>query len=440
MDIKEMLQEISTFLEENSAGIYAVSDEIYEYAELAKEEVKSAAALKMLLERYGFQVETPYPELPTAFRAVKGAGKTVIGFLCEYDALPGLQQEQVPYPKGNGCSGHGCGHNLLGVGSAAAGLALAEAAKRHGLDVTVVVYGTPAEERYSGKAIMAEAGAFRDLDVCLGWHPLDHNDCGMTKFKAMTSFEVIFHGKKAHACNCPELGRSALDACELMNVGCNYLREHVNRDSYMHYCYTNGGEVPNIVPDKASVWYYARAYRYDDMKNLVERILKVAAGAAMMTETEMEYRISSQNRDNLLNLTLSKLAYECMNEVGSPAFTDEDLAYSREVAAHVELPEADGEFDNEVNEPSAENFIKDNGSSDISEVSWIVPTVNLYMTCYGRKTPNHSWAISAQAKTHAAHAGMLRAAKVMALMGAKLAVDEKLLHEVKEEFKNPLPL
>lgn len=440
MDIKEMLDEISSFLEEHSAGIYSVSDEIYEYAELAKEEVKSAAALRRLLERYGFQVETPYSDLPTAFRAVKGSGKTAIGFLCEYDALPGLQQEQVPYPKGNGCSGHGCGHNLLGTGSAAAGIALAEIAERRGLDITVVVYGTPAEERYSGKAIMAEAGAFKDLDVCLGWHPLDHNDCGMTKFKAMTSFEVKFHGRKAHACNCPELGRSALDACELMNVGCNYLREHVNRDCYMHYCYTNGGEVPNIVPDRASVWYYARAYSYEDMKNLVERILKVAAGAAMMTETEMEYEISSQNRDNKLNLALSELAYECMNRVGSPAFTDEDLAYSREVAANVELPEADGEFDNEVPVPSAQHFIKDNGSSDISEVSWIVPTVNLYMTCYGRKTPNHSWAVSAQAKTHAAHVGMLRAAKVMALMGVRLAVDEELLARAKDEFEHPLPL
>ncbi|MBS6951697.1 MAG: amidohydrolase [Enterocloster asparagiformis] len=440
MDKHEFLREINDYLEENSALFCAVSDEIYEYAELAKEEFQSADALERLLTSYGFTVERPYEALPTAFRAVKGSGKTVIGFLCEYDALPGLQQEQVPYPKGNGCSGHGCGHNLLGTGSAAAGIALAHAAELHGLDITVVVYGTPAEERYSGKAIMAEDGAFRDLDVCLGWHPLDHNDCGMTKFKAMTSFEVIFHGKKAHACNCPELGRSALDACELMNVGCNYLREHVDRDSYFHYCYTDGGEVPNIVPDRASVWYYARSYRYEGMKQLVERILKVAQGAAMMTETEMECRISSENRDNKLNLTLSKLAYRCMNEVGSPDFTEEDLAYSREVASYVDLPEADGEFDNEVREPSAEKFIKDNGSSDISEVSWIVPTVNLYMTCYGRRTPNHSWAISAQTKTHAAHAGMIRAAKVLALMGVRLAQDEGLMREVQDEFEHPLPL
>lgn len=431
-------KEIDQFIEEQKERFCAVSDEIYGYAELAKEEYKSADALERLLREYGFQVERPFKELPTAFRAVKGEGKRTIGFLCEYDALPGLWQEQVPYPCGNGENGHGCGHNLLGTGSAAAGIALAEMAQRHGLDIRVVVYGTPAEERYSGKVIMAEAGAFRDLDVCLGWHPLDRNDCGMTKFKAMASFEVTFKGKKAHACNCPELGRSALDACELMNVGCNYLREHIDRDSYLHYCYTNGGEVPNIVPDHASVWYYARAYTYEAMEQLVERILKVARGAAMMTETEMEYRISSKNRDNKLNLSLSLLAYECMSQAGAPAFTEEDLEYSRQVASHVDLPEADGAFDNEILKPSAERLVKDNGSSDISEVSWLVPTVNLYMTCYGRKTPNHSWAVSAQVKTHGAHMGLLRAAKVLALMGVRLGQDEELYRRVRDEFEHPL--
>jgi aminobenzoyl-glutamate utilization protein B len=440
MDMNEILKEISGYLEEHSSQFYQVSDEIYDYAELSKEEVKSAKALENLLGSFGFEVENTFEDLPTAFRAVKGNGEVKIGFLCEYDALPGLQQEPVPYPKGNGCSGHGCGHNLLGTGSAAAGIALAEIAEKHDLNITVVVYGTPAEERYSGKNLMAEAGAFKELDVCLGWHPLDRNDCGMTKFKAMSSFEVIFHGKKAHACNCPELGRSALDACELMNVGCNYLREHVDRDSYFHYCYTNGGEVPNIVPDLASVWYYARAYTYDDMILLRERMLEVARGASIMTGTTFDYKISGESRDNKLNLTLSKLAYECMSQVGSPAFTQEDLDYSRQVAANVDLEEADGGFDNTVLRPSAERLIKDNGSSDISDVSWITPTVNLYMTCYGRKTPNHSWAISAQVKTHAAHVGMLRAAKVLALMGANLAADQALLDKVKEEFANPLPL
>lgn len=438
MEKKEILNRLNKYLEENSQIFFDLSDQIYEYAELAKEEVKSSEALKQVLKIFGFSVETPFSELPTAFRAVKGTGDIKIGFLCEYDALPGLWQEQVPYPKGNGANGHGCGHNLLGAGSAAAGIALAHMAQEQGLNLTVIVYGTPAEERYSGKSIMAKAGAFQELDVCLGWHPLDHNDCGMTKFKAMSSFEVTFHGKKAHACNCPELGRSALDACELMNIGCNYLREHIDRDSYLHYCYTNGGEVPNIVPDCASVWYYARSYTYKSMKTLVKRILDVARGAALMTGTQMEYHISSENHDNKLNFTLSHLAYECMLEAGNPAFSEQDLEYSRAVASHIDLEEADGEFNLTVTEPEKNRIIKDNGSSDISDVSWIVPTVNLYMTCYGRNTPNHSWAVSAQVKQHGAHAGMLRAAKVLALMGIRLALDEHLLHEVKEEFEHPV--
>ena len=440
MESKLNLEEIKRYLEEHQEEFYQVSDAIYEYAELAKEEIKSSAALEHLLEAFGFTVERPYKELPTAFRAVKGKGELSIGYLCEYDALPGLWQDPVPYQKGNGNSGHGCGHNLLGVGSAAAGIALAHLAEKNEWNIRVVVYGTPAEERYSGKTIMANAGAFRDLTVCLGWHPLDHNDCGMTKFKAISSFEIIFHGKKAHACNCPELGRSALDACELMNVGCNYLREHVNRDCYFHYCYTNGGKVPNIVPDQASVWYLARAYTFEEMKALRERILDVARGAALMTGTQMEYRISSENPDNRLNFTLSKLAYECMEEIGAPEFTEEDKNWSREVASYVDLPEADGEFDNEVTKPMEDRVVKDNGSSDISDVSQIVPTVNLYMTCYGRKTPNHSWAISAQTKTHAAHVGMLRAAKVLALMGSRLACESNLVEEAEKEFSHPLSL
>ena len=440
MESKLNLEEIKRYLEEHQEEFYQVSDAIYEYAELAKEEIKSSAALEHLLEAFGFTVERPYKELPTAFRAVKGKGELSIGYLCEYDALPGLWQDPVPYQKGNGNSGHGCGHNLLGVGSAAAGIALAHLAEKNEWNIRVVVYGTPAEERYSGKTIMANTGAFRDLTVCLGWHPLDHNDCGMTKFKAISSFEIIFHGKKAHACNCPELGRSALDACELMNVGCNYLREHVNRDCYFHYCYTNGGEVPNIVLDQASVWYLARAYTFEEMKALRERILDVARGAALMTGTQMEYRISSENPDNRLNFTLSKLAYECMEEIGAPEFTEEEKNWSREVASHVDLPEADGEFDNEVTKPMEDRVVKDNGSSDISDVSQIVPTVNLYMTCYGRKTPNHSWAISAQTKTHAAHVGMLRAAKVLALMGSRLACESNLVEEAEKEFSHPLSL
>ena len=222
MTIKEQIEQI---VERYGAEYAKCADTIHEYAELSGEEYHSAQVLEDLLEAHGFTVERGLKNQPTAFRAVYGSGVVRIGYMCEYDALASLQQDDVPYQQGNGQPGHGCGHNLLGAGSAAAGIALKEIIEREGLDATVVVYGTPAEETLQGKTIMVENGYFRDVDVALAWHPSDHNDPGEVKFKAASAFTMTFHGRAAHACNCPENGRSALDAAELTNVGVNYLRE-----------------------------------------------------------------------------------------------------------------------------------------------------------------------------------------------------------------------
>lgn len=424
---------IENYLEEHKAEFTGCADKIHGLAELSGEEYKSAEALEDLLEAHGFKVERGLKDQPTAFRAVYGNGPVRIGYMCEYDALATLQQDDVPYQHGNGNPGHGCGHNLLGAGSAAAGIALKELIDA-GLPATVVVYGTPAEETLAGKTLMVANGYFRDVDVCLGWHPLDHNDPGEVKFKAATAFTMSFHGVAAHACNCPENGRSALDAAELTNVGVNYLREHVNRDCYMHYCYIHGGDRPNIVPDKAKLWYMVRAYTYKEMIELRKKVERIAQGACMMTDTTVDFEILGENHDNKMNFTLAELAYQCMSDIGAPKFTEEEKAYAREVAKNVGIEGVKGDMDETIL-PVDKTIKKDNGSSDIADVSQIVPVVNINTACYGRKTPNHSWAVTVQTDKSAAHKGMIFAAKTLVFMGARLATEPELLEKVKEEFK-----
>lgn len=431
MTIKEQLEQ---YLEEHMAEFAACSDKIQEFAEPSGQEYKSAQVLEDLLEAHGFQVERGLKNQPTAFRAVYGNGPVRIGYMCEYDALAALQQDDVPYQQGNGGFGHGCGHNLLGAGSAAAGIALKELIENEKLPATVVVYGTPAEETLEGKAIMIENGFFRDVDVCLGWHPLDHNDPGEVKFKASSSFTMKFHGKAAHACNCPENGRSALDAAELTNIGVNYLREHVNRDCYMHYSYIHGGDRPNIVPDSATLWYMVRAYTYREMLELRERVERIAKGACMMTDTSVEFKLLGESHDNKVNFTLAKLAYDCMSDIGTPRFSQEDKEFARKVAGNIGIEGVEGELDESIL-PVDGTIKKDNGSSDIADVSQIVPVVNINTACYGRKTPNHSWAVTVQAKHPAAHKGMIFGAKTLALMGARLIQEPELMEKVTREFE-----
>ena len=431
MTIKE---QIVQWLDEHAHTFNLCADEIHGFAELGLEEYRSAGALCHLLEYSGFTVERGLATQPTAFRAVWGNGNVRIGYMCEYDALASLQQDDVPYQHGNGGSGHGCGHNLLGVGSAAAGIALKKIAEKNNLPVTIVIYGTPAEETLAGKGIMIENGYFKDIDVCLAWHPLDHNNPGEIRFKAVSGFTMTFHGRAAHACNCPENGRSALDAAELTNAGCNYLREHIDRDSYLHYCYINGGERPNIVPDYAKLWYMVRADTYAQMQELERRVKRVAEGACMMTDTTVEFEQLGASHDSKLNYTLAKLAYECMDEIGAPKFTDAEKDYAAQIAKAVGLSNIVGEMHESI-VPIDGTPKKDNGSSDVADVSQIVPVVNINTACYGRYTPNHSWAVTVQANKPAAHRGMKFAAQTLALMGARLVCEPELLAAVKDEFE-----
>ncbi len=424
---------IDRYLEENQAEFAACANKIHTLAELSCEEFQSAIVLEDLLERHGFTVERGLKDQPTAFRAEYGSGAVRIGFMCEYDALATLQQDDVPYQSGNGAPGHGCAHNLLGAGSAAAGIALKQLVDQ-GLPATIVIYGTPAEETLAGKNIMIRNGYFRDIDVCLAWHPLDHNDPGEVRFMAATGITMTFHGRAAHACNCPENGRSAVDAAELTNIGVNYLREHVDKDSYMHYCYLNGGDRPNIVPEYAKLWYMVRSSTYAKMKELERRVKRIAEGACMMSETTVDFEALGESYDSKLNFTLCALAYDCMKALGAPKFTEEEKAYARKIAEALALPTVTGEMDEDIL-PVDGTPKNDHGSSDVADVSQIVPVVNINTACYARKTPNHSWAVTVQANKSAAHRGMLFAAKTLALMGARLATEPELLASVQAEFQ-----
>ena len=296
---------IADYIEGHGEEFWQRALKIHGYAELAGEERQSAAELCAMLEQAGFAVEQGLGSQPTAFRAVYGSGGPVIGFLCEYDALPKLNQTEGTCYNGDGRSGHGCGHNLLGVGAAAAAMALREEMEKGGLSGTLVVYGCPAEETLFGKTKMAEEGYFKELDVALAWHPEDHYCCGEVCHKAMDSIRFRFHGRSAHASVCPELGRSALDGAEMMSVGANYLREHVPDGVRIHYSYLSAGEKPNVVPDFAEVWYFVRSNRRRIVDQVTERLIQVARGAAMMSGTEVEWKFLARGNSTRINTTLA---------------------------------------------------------------------------------------------------------------------------------------
>ena len=311
-------------IESNKERLIEASDKIWEFAEIGLLEEKSSKLLADILERDGFTVDRGVANMSTAFVANYGTGKPVIGIAGEFDALPGMSQEAgVPTKKPieEGKPGHGCGHNLYGVACLGAVLAVKEKIEKGEVKGTIRFYGCPAEENSSGKVFMIKAGLFNDVDITLTWHPSGSSTVWSTNFQAIYSVLFRYHGTPAHAASSPWDGRSALDAVELMNIGVNYLREHVIPDSSIHYIITKGGEAPNIVPAEAEVWYYIRAPLLSQVKEIYERVIKIAKGAEMMTETELEMIFLSGSANMLPNYTLEDLLEEKMKEVGPIEYT-----------------------------------------------------------------------------------------------------------------------
>ena len=447
---------IPDWIEENSSIFNSRSDEVWGYAELGYRESKSAKTLSDALEEGGFKVERGVAEIPTAFVASYSNGPgPVIGILGEYDALPGLSQDCVPYrkPLENGAPGHGCGHNMLGVAGIASVMALKQAMDLGEVKGTIRYFGCPAEETGAGKAFMAKGGVFDGVDICLTWHPDVFNSVPYTNFLANYRVIFRFHGKTAHAAADPFNGRSALDAVELMNVGVNYLREHMIPDARVHYIITKGGVAPNVVPDFAESMYSVRAPRTDQLDPLFERVKNIAKGAALMTGTELEIQVISGMSNMLVNDTITEVLQEKMEELGAPKFSEEEHAFARELSKSIppesletgayvygltldDVAKLKGTVLFEDILPPFKSDVIMPGSTDVGDVSWVAPTGQILTACWALGTPGHSWQIVAQGKMGIGQRGMLYAGKVMGTAALEFMKNDVLRQKAVNEFKS----
>jgi len=438
------------FIDEQRNLFVAVADEIWEYAEVALHEEKSAAALVRVLAGDGFTVEMGAGGMPTAFVASWGSGRPVIGFLGEYDALAGVSQKALPVkePLVEGAAGHGCGHNLLGVGAMAAAMALKRELGARGLPGTVKYFGCPAEENLSGKAFMARDGVFDGCDACLTWHPGQTNRVRTGSSLANNAANFTFFGRSAHAAGDPHNGRSALDAIQLMNLGVEFLREHMPPRTRAHYVITNGGGQPNVVPPVAKVWYLVRAANRDDMDELWERIIKCASGAAEMTETRYEMELLKAIYNVLNNPALEGVLDEAFQRVGPPLFTEQDLEFAGEISKSITRRQKESSLKSgqvpeelwnkdlcDVVLPRPAEVEEPKGSTDVGDVSWCCPTAQIGAACGVFGTPGHSWQYCAQAGMGIGHAGMLTAAKVLAEAGFVLMTEPDRLAKARADFE-----
>jgi aminobenzoyl-glutamate utilization protein B len=415
----------------------AVNKAIWEFAEVGLEEVQSSKLLIETLEANGFEVEAGVSNMPTAFVASYGSGKPIIGILAEYDALPGLSQQVAPYrePVVEGGAGHACGHSGLGTGALGAALAAKRAMEEHDLPGTIRLYGTPAEETLIGKVYMLLDGQFDDLDICLHWHPSDKNGAQGGSSKALVSAKFTFKGIPAHASGSPHSGRSALDGVELMNVGVNFMREHVKEDARMHYVITDGGGQPNVVPPEATVWYFVRADTHEDVERYFDWVTDIAQGAALMTQTKMEYHIDTDCHEIIVNQPLADAIDASLRAVGAPTFTEEEHAF----AARLQQPLTEQfgtTFQATLNEGiERPRPTPTKGSTDVGDVTWKIPTGGLRTTCFAAGSPGHSWQNVASIGSSIGEKGTLYAAKVLAVTAIRLLEDEELLTAAKSDFE-----
>lgn len=450
-------QDVIRWLESNTPRFTHISDEIWAHPEVAWKEFRASKLQADFLEAEGFRITWDIAGINTAFVAEWGEGRPVIGFIGEYDALAGLSQKNQPTqePLVEGDPGQGCGHNLLGTGCLAPAVAIRHWLEATGRPGTVRYYGCPAEEQISGKTFMARAGAFDDLDAALNYHPGKMN--APSKGSAVGVYDLVFrfHGKTAHAGGSPHLGRSALDAVELMNVGVNYMREHVTSKVRMHYVITDGGDLPNVVPDHAEVWYFLRAPEREELDQVAARVLKIAEGATLMTETTVKETFRGACSNVLSNHYLADLQYEAMQVVGPIEFTDAETDYARAINEAFPEENAGGVF-KDLHVPQemkehvralegqpllGENFPAWNedhigtGSTDVGDVSWITPLSMLSTACFATGAAGHSWGVVATSGMSIGHKGMMHAAKIMALAAMDLYTDPEHLRMAREEFE-----
>lgn len=409
--------------------------ELWEHSEIGLEEIESARTLIQVLREEGFSIQEGVAGMPTAFVASWGSGSPVIGILAEFDALPGIGNAAVPRrePREDGHPhGHGCGHNLFGAASVGAAMAVKRTLDEMGIQGTVKLFGTPAEETLVGKVYMAREGIFDDLDAALDWHPYLTTGVSNNKGLAMNNFQIEFRGQAAHGAADPWNGRSALDAVELMNHGVNLMREHVKPTARIHYVIPDGGEAPNVVPDYARVWYYVRDTVRASVDEYYEWILDVAEGSALATRTEHQVTLITGVHEMNLNRPMQEALQQNLERVGDPGFTAEDHAFARELQDFLGI-EAVG-LTGEVKPLKDQPEPPGGGSTDVAEVSWITPTAGISVATAAAGVPWHSWATAASHATPGAVRGAWVAAKVLAMTGAQLFTDPALLEAARAHF------
>jgi aminobenzoyl-glutamate utilization protein B len=429
---------------------------IWDHPEIGLQETFAAKLLADELAEAGFQVERGVGQLPTAFVASWGSGKPIIGLLGEYDALPGLSQQvaTTAAPVASGGPGHGCGHNLFGTACLGAALALKTALTAHNLPGTIRFYGCPAEETLVGKTFMAQAGVFDDLDAALAWHPGDTNTVWYGSSLAMNSFKVNFYGVAAHGAAAPHLGRSALDGAQLMDIGVNYLREHIIQEARIHSVITSGGQAPNVVPAYAQIWYFVRAPTRAQVDEIYARVLDIAKGAALMSGTTYDIDFVTGCYEVLPNRVISDLLYEKMLALGEMRFSDQELAFAAELQqsfpagsleysyALLEKTTSGGFTKADLAQPLWTKVLRHAptplvmpGSTEVGDVSQITPTAQMTTCCWPFGTPPHSWQITAASGSQIGFTGMLYAAKTLALTALDLLTKPALLQAAQAEFK-----
>ncbi|MGG0791576.1 M20 family metallopeptidase [Peribacillus simplex] len=447
---------ISDLVEQKRDKTIELSDQVWETPEIYFQEYRSSEYIIHALETEGFQVEKEVAGLKTAFTGTFGSGKPVVAILGEFDALPALSQKKgltVSDPVVQDGHGHGCGHNLLGAGAFAAAVAIKDYMEKKELHGTVRYYGCPAEENGGGKTIMAREGLFDDVDFALSWHPSSIPSIWNDNSLALYAVLCKFTGVSSHAAASPHLGRSALDAVELMNVGVNYLREHIIPEARVHYAVTNtGGSSPNVVQANAEVAYFIRAPKLRQAEEILERVHNIAKGAALMTGTTVEFIVQGSVSNLIPNTVLADVMHKNLTAVGVPSYDEFDQQFAREiqntlsgeeikaalaVCDRVTTKQLEGKAIADIIPPLGKEATLA-GSTDVGNVSWVTPTIQCMTACFALGTPLHTWQVVSQGAMPIAHKGMLQAGKVMACTAIEIMQNPDIIEQAKSEWKERL--
>ena len=432
--LDETKKNIISSIESHKSEIIKISDKIWELAETAFNEYESSKLLSDYAEKNGFMVERGVAGMPTAFVASYGSGKPVISVLGEFDALPGLSQDTTPNknPLIEGGSGHGCGHNMFGAASLASAIAIKEQIESGDLKGTIKFFGTPSEEKFFGKIWMVEAGLWDDVDVNLSWHPAASTQADVQTSLALIDFKVEFFGQAAHASMDPWNGRSAADALELYTTAINYYREHVHPTVRMHYHIQDGGQVVNVVPDYSKVWVRVRDTKRSGMTPVYERVVEMAEGAAILANVDYKVSLISGIYEVLVNRKGGELMQKNLELLGPINYTDEEVKFAKEIQASTGKPQLGLDSSIKPLRETLEN--PGGGSTDVGDVSWNIPNINLGVTTAPIDTPWHSWAVVACGGMSIGHKGTIYAAKAMAMTMSDLFKNKKLVQEINQEY------